>query len=119
MEELRRPLDLPSQVIHGDLINNVLFADDLPPAVIDVSPFWRPRRYADAIVAVDAIGWNGAGAEAAASLADPEGVQLLVRAALFRLGSACLLTRSGPSLLGTQVAVYERIERLALRSAKG
>src|SRR5687768_16590033 len=32
----------PSQLVHGDLTGNVLFAAGLPPAVIDFSPFWRP-----------------------------------------------------------------------------
>jgi prepilin-type processing-associated H-X9-DG protein len=39
-----RPVRLPCQLIHGDLGGNVLFADGEPPAVIDFSPYWRPRR---------------------------------------------------------------------------
>jgi hypothetical protein len=81
-------------LIHGDLLNNVLFDDDLPPAVIDVSPFWRPARYADAIIIVDAIGWYGARRSAIEALHDPAGVQLLIRATLFRLGSAACSSRT-------------------------
>ena len=51
----RTPLDLPSQLVHGDLINNVLFAPGLPPGVIDITPHWRPARYADAIIAIEAM----------------------------------------------------------------
>lgn len=51
----RRPLALPSQAVHGDLTENVLFAEGLAPTVIDVSLYWRPAGYAHAIVVGDAI----------------------------------------------------------------
>jgi len=44
---LRRPIELPPQVVHGDLCGNVLFAPGLPPAVLDFSPFFRPAEYAE------------------------------------------------------------------------
>jgi len=53
---LLRPVGLPSQLIHGDLTQNVLFAKGLPPAVIDFSPYWRPAGFASAIVVADALG---------------------------------------------------------------
>ena len=31
-----------SQVVHGDLYGNVLFAGIAPPAVVDITPYWRP-----------------------------------------------------------------------------
>lgn len=105
----RRPLDLQAQLTHSDLCNNVLFHDGLPPAVIDVSPCWRPARWSKAIVAVDSIGWFGADSEALASFADHEGVQLVIRAALFRLGSAVLLCSADPDRLAAEVTAYERI----------
>jgi uncharacterized protein (TIGR02569 family) len=111
----RAPLMLPSQLVHGDLCFNVLFHPTLPPAVIDVSPYWRPPRYAKAIVVADAVGWFGAGPAAAESLADPEGVQLLVRAALFRLGSAAVLCADDPDRLAHEASAYERILRLLPR----
>lgn len=37
--DLWEPLDLPFQVIHGDLSGNVLFGAGLMPAVIDFSPY--------------------------------------------------------------------------------
>ena len=39
-----RPVNLACQVIHGDFTGNVLFARNLPPAVIDFSPYFRPCR---------------------------------------------------------------------------
>jgi uncharacterized protein (TIGR02569 family) len=81
----RRPVDLPCQLIHGDLGGNVLFHDSLPPAVIDVSPYWRPPGYADAIVVADAVAWHGAGDELVERLLRHHGEQLLLRAVLFRV----------------------------------
>lgn len=42
LERLPRPVDLPSQPVHGDFAGNVLFAEDGPPCVIDFSSYWRP-----------------------------------------------------------------------------
>jgi hypothetical protein len=53
--------------------------------VIDVSPFWRPVGYADAIVVADAVAWGGAGAELVERLLGQQGEQLLLRAVLFRV----------------------------------
>jgi len=78
----RTAVSAPTQLIHGDLSGNVLFADGMPPAVIDLSPYWRPAQYASAIVAVDAVLWYGAEVGLLSVIAD---AQLLVRALLFRL----------------------------------
>jgi uncharacterized protein (TIGR02569 family) len=103
------PLDEPAQLIHGDLCNNILFHDLLPPAVIDVSPFWRPKRYADAIAVIDAIGWFHATAHALEPLMDDTGRQLVLRATLFRLGSAVVLMHDDHDRLAREVTAYERI----------
>jgi uncharacterized protein (TIGR02569 family) len=81
----RRPVDLPRQLIHGDLGGNVLFHDALPPAVIDVSPYWRPPGYAAAIVVADAVAWEGADDGLVERLLRDQGDQLLLRAVLFRV----------------------------------
>lgn len=46
--DLRRPLPpQPEQLIHGDLnAGNILIAPGLPPAFIDVAPFWAPPELA-------------------------------------------------------------------------
>jgi uncharacterized protein (TIGR02569 family) len=75
-----RPLDEPSQLIHGDLTGNVLFHPTMPPAIIDFAPYWRPAGYASAIVVCDAICWENAPAELAEAVAP----QHLLRAAIFR-----------------------------------
>jgi uncharacterized protein (TIGR02569 family) len=80
-----RPVDLPNQLIHADLAGNVLFADGMPPAVIDFSPLERPAGLPLAVVAVDALQWRRARPEALGQLADePELDQLLARALIYR-----------------------------------
>jgi uncharacterized protein (TIGR02569 family) len=81
-----RPVDLPDQLIHADLTGNVLFADGEPPAIIDFSPLRRPAGLPLAVVAVDALVWQGARPEALGQLAgEPELDQLLARALVYRL----------------------------------
>lgn len=80
-----RPVRLTSQLMHGDIAGNVLFAAGQPPAVIDFSPYWRPPGYALAVAAVDLLTWSGAPAGILDELAgEPELDQLLLRALVFR-----------------------------------
>jgi uncharacterized protein (TIGR02569 family) len=83
------PVEARSQLVHGDLTGNVLFADGLPPAVIDLSPYWRPTAFATAIVVADALVWEGADASLLESVADVDDFgQMLVRALLYRIVTA-------------------------------
>jgi uncharacterized protein (TIGR02569 family) len=74
------PVDAASQLMHGDLTGNVLFHDELPPAIIDFAPYWRPTEYATAIIATDAVLWEGAPED----LLDTAQPQYLLRALIFR-----------------------------------
>lgn len=81
------PVSSPEQVIHGDILPNVLLADGLPPAVIDWPPYFRPVGMANAIAVTDAVTFR----EAPLSLLDDWAAgedwnQLLIRALLYRLG---------------------------------
>lgn len=110
VERLRsqcEPVDEISQLIHGDLCNNILFHDDLPPAVIDISPFWRPTQYADAITVIDSIAWFGAAGDALVPFSNPVGRQFLIRAVLFRLGTALVLLGDDEERLVSEVAAHE------------
>lgn len=80
--------DIPAenQLVHGDLTGNVLFHDDLPPAVIDLSLYWRPPAYATGIVITDAIAFE----KAPTDLADGIDRQYLLRAIAFRLATDLL-----------------------------
>jgi uncharacterized protein (TIGR02569 family) len=81
-----RPVRLPSQLVHGDMAGNVLFAAGQSPAVIDFSPYWRPPGYALAVAAVDLLVWSGAPPGILDELTgEPEIDQLLLRALVFRV----------------------------------
>ena len=92
LESIRQPVLVQSQLIHGDLTGNVLFSDEQPPSIIDLSLYWRPPGYAAAIVAVDCFEWEGVGHEVLDEVASlPDGEQLLIRAALFRIIRAAMV----------------------------
>jgi len=86
LESLLKPISLPNQLIHGDMTSNILFHNTLPPAVIDLSPYWHPAQYAEAIIVVDSIVWDGAPDTIISELeATVEIYQLLLRAAMWRI----------------------------------
>jgi hypothetical protein len=81
------PVADADQVIHGDILPNVLVADGLAPAVIDWPPYFRPAGMANAIAVTDAVTFRGA----PVALFDEwetgeDWTQLLIRAILYRLG---------------------------------
>lgn len=84
-----RPVRGRSQLVHRDLLGNVLFAAGRPPAVFDWASTWRPAGYGAAVAAVDAVCWHGTPIDRLAALGRlaeaPEWPQLLVRALAFRI----------------------------------
>jgi uncharacterized protein (TIGR02569 family) len=103
------PVSSRSQMIHGDVLPNVLLTNGRPPAVIDWPPYWRPAEFANAIAVTDAVTFRGA----PMSLLDewatgPDWQQLLIRALLYRLGPTGFFgTRN--SLMGGLVTHAERV----------
>lgn len=85
-----RPVADPSQVVHGDLLGNVMFAPGHPPEIIDWAAYWRPTGYADAIVVADAACWHGLPAQRMRELLGGDG-QHLIRALVFRIATFELL----------------------------
>lgn len=84
----RRPVTLASQMVHGDLLGNVLFADGLPPAIIDWPAYWRPPSWAYAVAVADALCWYGASPQLAARWSHlPCWGQMLVRALIYRIAT--------------------------------
>lgn len=84
----RRQVRLPAQVVHGDLFGTMLFDDahDVPPAIVDLVPYWRPVEWAAAVIVVDALAWGGGQPELVVSWSHLEGwPQVLLRALLFRV----------------------------------
>ncbi len=112
---LVRPELLPGQVVHGDLAGNVLFAPGLAPGVIDFTPYWRPARFCQAIVAVDAVLWHRAPAGLLTTVPGGEHrTSLLARAGLYRLiASDRLAADRDPgtrgAYLGATVTDHERV----------
>jgi uncharacterized protein (TIGR02569 family) len=107
-----------SQVVHGDLTGNVLFADGLSPAVIDFSPFWRPPGFASAIVVGDALLWEGADETLLATVAHvADFPQLLLRALIFRAVVDALFRAGEPRPLDDKDC-FARPAELALALAE-
>ena len=108
---MRGPIEAPSQVIHGDLTENLLFADGLAPAIIDVTPYFRPRGFAAAVVVGDAVRWRDA--DPAPLLAvvahDPWFPQLFVRAVIYRLMTSLVFGRTDVSYFESDVVLAERL----------
>ncbi|MFC5179318.1 TIGR02569 family protein [Nocardioides taihuensis] len=77
-----------AQVVHGDLTGNVLLSPTLPPAVIDIAPYWRPPAYAEGVVVADAL----CRPDTPPSLVDRADVPLAAtaRALLFRMATTSL-----------------------------
>jgi hypothetical protein len=116
-----RPVHVPSQLIHGDLTGNVLFADGEPPVVIDFSPYWRPAGLALAVAAVDALMWSGADPAILSELAvqaghDPADFgQLLARALVYRLITEVIFRRGDPAGLGVAGRAGQPVTGLVLK----
>jgi uncharacterized protein (TIGR02569 family) len=109
-----RPVHLPNQLIHADLAGNVLFADGMPPAVIDFSPLERPAGWPLAIAAVDALQWKQARPEMLGQLTgEPEFDQLLARALIYRQITE-IVTRAGTAGIDTAARTGEPVADLIL-----
>lgn len=116
LQSLVEPVNLPSQIIHGDFTENVLFEEGHPPAVIDLSPYWRPADYALAIVVVDALDWCGAD-ESILQLVDdvPDIYQLMVRAEIYRLAILDGLFKQGIDTLEATNGHMQTVDMLTQR----
>lgn len=110
-----RPVDLPGQLIHADLSGNVLFADGMPPAVIDFSPLERrPAGWPLAIAAVDALQWGHARPEVLDQLDDErEFDQLLARALIYRQITE-IVRRAGTAGIDTAARTGQPVTDLIL-----
>jgi uncharacterized protein (TIGR02569 family) len=92
---LRKKVESPSQLVHGDLFGTVLFAGTAAPGITDITPYWRPAAWASAVVVVDALAWGGADDGLVDRWEDlPEWPQMMLRAVMFRLAVHALHPRS-------------------------
>jgi hypothetical protein len=115
IEQLRAklaPVHSPDQVIHGDILPNVLVAERMPPAVIDWPPYFRPVGMANAVAVTDAVTFR----RAPMSLFDEwetgqDWNQVLIHALLYRLGPTGLFAARN-RLMGSLVTHLERVRRV-------
>lgn len=115
--QARRRVELGSQVVHGDLLGNVMFASSLPPAIIDWPAYWRPTSWASAVAVADALCWYGAQPDLAARWSHlPDWGQMLLRALIYRI-----ITHDrafGPTgWTPDQIRAYRPVITLALKYA--
>ncbi|MET0882642.1 MAG: TIGR02569 family protein [Acidimicrobiales bacterium] len=75
------------RLVHGDLSGNVFVGPDGVAVILDVSPYLRPHRWAEAIVIMDAVLWHGAGRDLVQAFTHDQAGDLLRRALLFRLAA--------------------------------
>lgn len=112
-----RPMELVAQVVHGDLPGNVMFADGLPPAIIDWPVYWRPTAWASAVAVADALCWYDAESGLAARWAHlPEWGQMLIRALIYRMTTDDL-AGGAATWTDARVAGYAPVVALALSYA--
>ena len=112
-----RPVELGDQVVHGDLPGNVMFADGLPPAIIDWPVYWRPPSWASAVAVADALCWYGAEPGLAARWAHlPEWGQMLIRALIYRMATDDL-AGGAPTWTEARRSGYAPVIELALSYA--
>ena len=94
----------------------MLFADarGLPPAIIDVSPYYRPRSFADAVLVADAVAWDDAPLSFAERfvLTAASGAELLARALVFRLVAAGELWGAESARVAAEVQAYQPLVSL-------
>lgn len=123
LQALMRPIDMPEQLIHGDMTGNILFHESLSPAVIDFSPYWRPAEYATAIIIVDALVWEHADDSILHELENKVDYnQLLVRAALWRIKTTEEFSKLNQSDPTKEIESYRHLIDLLtkrINSAKG
>jgi uncharacterized protein (TIGR02569 family) len=109
LQDSLRPVDAPGQVIHGDILPNVLVQAGQPPAVIDWPPYFRPVGFAHAVAITDAVTFHDAPLHLLDEWETGEGWdQLLIRALLYRLGPAGIFA-ARDRVMGGLVTHVERV----------
>jgi len=113
---LRASVDGEPGIVHADLTGNVLFAANARPGVIDLSLYWRPTNYAIAIIAVDAVCFEGAPLSLLETIStERDFAQYLVRALLFRMTTDWLNDAPVAASAGYDHAVAQVVALLGRR----
>lgn len=97
---LLRPLDLPVQVGHADMLATTVYAGTQPPSVTDLVPVVRPHGYTAALVIVDGLLLGAVDESILRRFSHlPEIDQLLLRAFIYRRTIAELSGTGDPKIL--------------------
>lgn len=81
-----KPINLPNQIIHGDIAGNMIFNKENVPGVIDITLYWRPADYVKALFIVHVITWEDADIGVYNLVKNaPEMEQLVLRATLVKI----------------------------------
>lgn len=117
--EARVAVSGDEQLVHGDLLGNVLYEPGLPPAIIDWAPYWRPTSWASAVAVIDGLCWHGAEAELVQRWAHlAVWPQMLLRALLYRMITDLEVARSRGEDWEPHPA-YEPVAALILEQVEG
>lgn len=108
----RKSFSAPAGIIHGDMTGNVLFDPAEPPAVIDLTVYWRPAEYSVAVIAVDAVCFESAPLSLLKTISSDEHFpQYLLRALLFRMATDSFNRRPEPEF-GVYTKAVDRVLKL-------
>ncbi len=93
---IRTRLEMPDQLVHVDLAGNILFDKNERPVVIDFTPGFYPKEYAEVLLLVDSIAWYGAPIESLDLLNVDRLLkeQLILRGLIFRLSVPLFMGQS-------------------------
>ena len=112
--DLKEPVRADCQLVHGDLTGNVMFYPGRPPAIIDFSPYWRPVPYAEAVVVVDGLLYHHADPELIDEILPGRfGLQMLVRALVFRLTTLALWPDTQGAIPQEELTRFAYVTRVA------
>jgi uncharacterized protein (TIGR02569 family) len=84
---LREEIEIPSQLVHVDLAGNILFDAKENAVIIDFTPGFYPKEYAEMLLLIDSIAWYKASI-GSLDLLNVQGKirrQLMLRSLIFRL----------------------------------
>lgn len=84
---MREKVEMPNQLVHVDLAGNILFDANQKPVIIDFTPGFYPKEYAEVLLLVDSIAWYDASIEILEllTLTGRLKQQIILRALIFRL----------------------------------
>jgi hypothetical protein len=109
------------QIIHADIAGNFLIEPRLDPAIIDLTFKWSPKGFAEAVMAVDMVLWEGIPLKHVLRLLSSSEADLIPLATIRRLLEIDTLHELGgwPESIYNQADRYEEFVELYTANLKG